>query len=204
MTTVVAEPTRPITSWPTPRRSAERRTHPVPTPDLMRRLDACDPSAWDAVVAQYGGVVRAQARSILRGHTDVDDACQRTWVALMTHALGIADPTRLAGWLATTARREALSIARSHGREVPTDSPREICAPDDPTLPVLTAELVVALHRALGELPPTQRALMTAMLDDDATYDRVSALLGMPRGSIGPTRARALVALRRALAAYAA
>jgi RNA polymerase sigma factor (sigma-70 family) len=205
VTTVVAAPTEPLATWPVaaPRRSPET-ARDLPTHDLMARLDACDPSAWDDVVAQYGGVVRANARAVLRDHTDVDDACQRTWVALMTHALRITDPARLAGWLATTARREALSIARSRGREMPTERPDDVAAPDDPTLPVLAAEMVVALHRALRQLPPTQRALMTAMLDDDATYDRVSAVLGMPRGSIGPTRARALATLRRSLAAYAA
>lgn len=182
---------------------APRRAPEQPTHDLMARLDACEPSAWDEVVAQYGGVVRANARAVLRNHTDVDDACQRTWVALMTHALRVTDPTRLAGWLATTARREALSIARSRGRELPAEPQQETAAPDDPTEPVLAGEMVAALRRAVGQLPPTQRALMTAMLRDDATYDDISALLGMPRGSIGPTRARALTTLRRALAAYA-
>lgn len=209
MTTAVAAPVEPLTArLAAPRRSPEHArqlpTRELPTRDLMARLDACDPSAWDVVVAQYGGVVRSHARAILRDHTDVDDACQRTWIALMTHATRITDPARLAGWLATTARREALSIARSRGRELPTERHDEVAAPDDPELPVLAAEMVIALHRALRQLPPTQRALMTAMLDDDATYDRVSAVLGMPRGSIGPTRARALAALRRSLAAYAA
>lgn len=205
MTTAVAAPSEPRTARSTvrPRRSPAP-ARDLPTHDLMVRLDACDPTAWDVVVAQYGGVVRAHARAILRDHTDVDDVCQRTWVALMTHALRITDPTRLPGWLATTARREALSLARSRGRELPTERPDDVAAPDDPAQPVLAAEMVVALHRALRQLPPTQRALMTAMLDEDATYDRVSSVLGMPRGSIGPTRARALTALRRALAAYGA
>jgi RNA polymerase sigma factor (sigma-70 family) len=170
-------------------------------------IAARDDMQWADIVAEYSGVVRGAARSVLRTSVDVDDACQRTWIALMKHANSIIEPAALPGWLATTARREALSILRTGHREVPAETADERTpAPMDqvdPSLRLLDEEISEALRDAIAELPATQRTLMEALLAEDASYDSVSADLGMPRGSIGPTRARALVSLRRSLASYA-
>ena len=47
------------------------------------------------------------------------------------------------------------------------------------------------------ELPEKRRELLLLLLaDPPLSYDEISARLGIPRGSIGPTRARALEQLR--------
>ena len=56
------------------------------------------------------------------------------------------------------------------------------------------------------ELPEKRRELLLMLLaDPPVSYDEISARLGIPRGSIGPTRARALEQLRssRALRGWA-
>ena len=65
---------------------------------------------------------------MLRSDADVDEAVQRTWVLLLRNADRIDDPRCLPGWLATTARREALAVLRpssapSRARTSPTGSP---------------------------------------------------------------------------------
>jgi RNA polymerase sigma factor (sigma-70 family) len=63
-----------------------------------------------------------------------------------------------------------------------------------------------ALREALLELPESRRELLLLLLaDPPLSYDEISARLGIPRGSIGPTRARALEQLResRALRSWA-
>ena len=49
----------------------------------------------------------------------------------------------------------------------------------------------------MTELPEKRRELLLLLLaDPPLSYDEISARLGIPRGSIGPTRARALEQLR--------
>jgi DNA-directed RNA polymerase specialized sigma24 family protein len=54
------------------------------------------------------------------------------------------------------------------------------------------------VRSALGTLPPHQRTLLLVLHSGPArSYEAVGAALGMPVGSIGPTRGRALERLRR-------
>ena len=65
---------------------------------------------------------------------------------------------------------------------------------------LLADERRVALWDALSRLSEAcQRLLRVLMADPEPTYDEVSRALGMPIGSIGPTRGRCLQHLRREL-----
>jgi len=56
------------------------------------------------------------------------------------------------------------------------------------------------LHNAMKELSEPHRQLLALLFADPApSYAEISALLAVPIGSIGPTRARLLHTLRRAL-----
>ena len=53
------------------------------------------------------------------------------------------------------------------------------------------------MREALAELPTDRRRLLELLVaDPPASYDEISRTLGIPIGSIGPTRARALTQLR--------
>jgi hypothetical protein len=62
----------------------------------------------------------------------------------------------------------------------------------------LLPERDAALWRAFETLSSRCRALLRVIVGSPPpTYDELSAALGMPIGSIGPTRARCLERLRR-------
>lgn len=62
---------------------------------------------------------------------------------------------------------------------------------------LLAVERHEALLMGLAELPDRQRSLLMLLLEDPPLpYEEVSARLGLPIGSIGPTRGRALTRLR--------
>jgi RNA polymerase sigma factor (sigma-70 family) len=159
-----------------------------------------DELIWDEVVKRYGRLVRSSVRAILTG-PDGEDAVQATWLALLRGASSIRDPQRLPGWLAITARREALAIAQRRRRETPMVDVGDRLAPmdDDNLAGVLRGELQKALVSAIEALPRTQRSVMQALLHTSMSYDRLSRELQVPRGSIGPTRARAIANLRHEL-----
>jgi RNA polymerase sigma factor (sigma-70 family) len=63
---------------------------------------------------------------------------------------------------------------------------------------VLRAERHAALREALTHLPARCQQLITLLTEDPPVpYAQISATLGIPAGSIGPTRSRCLAKLRR-------
>ncbi|MFJ9517069.1 hypothetical protein ACIRPK_02195 [Kitasatospora sp. NPDC101801] len=65
---------------------------------------------------------------------------------------------------------------------------------------VLTAARERAVRRALARLPGRCPELMTALAEaPELTYRQLAERLGLPRGSIGPTRSRCLACLRALL-----
>jgi RNA polymerase sigma factor (sigma-70 family) len=169
--------------------------------ELLDALAAGDESTWQTTVRRYEGLLRSAARVVLRSDADVDEAVQRTWVLLFRNADRINDPQRLPGWLSTTARREALAILRGQQRAIPSEDVADRVAPDDSDVAtaMMDAELRRALDEAVEKLPLSQRLIVQALLREPASYDALSAELGIPRGSLGPLRGRAVRALRTQL-----
>jgi RNA polymerase sigma factor (sigma-70 family) len=125
----------------------------------------------------------------------------RSWLKLLEHVGNIKDPNCVGAWLATTARRECLRILRHAGRIDPLgDVPETADGGPDVDEGLLTSERDAHLWRAFEALGPRDQALLRMLAADPApSYEEIGAALGMPVGSIGPTRARALARLRRAL-----
>jgi RNA polymerase sigma factor (sigma-70 family) len=162
-----------------------------------------DQSAWDALVERYLPLVSSViGRHRLVG-ADADDVNQTVWLRLVEHLGDIREPEALPGWIATTTRNECLRVLRRMQRAIPVD-PQGPSALDRPVVvrdveDVLVEELrLQALRQAVEELPPARRDLLLLLLvDPPLPYSEISARLGMPVGSIGPTRARVLDQLRR-------
>jgi RNA polymerase sigma factor (sigma-70 family) len=157
-----------------------------------------DPQAWNTLVRRFDPKLRAVARSYRLSSSDVDDVVQATWVKCFEHIREIRNPSAISSWLKTTTRRNALATLQMPVRERVTDDP---CLGDGadthgPEEIVLAAELRETLLRAMQPLPERHRALMVAFATEASTeYSEISAQLAIPRGSIGPIRARALTRL---------
>jgi RNA polymerase sigma factor (sigma-70 family) len=160
-----------------------------------------DEAAWDALVDAFAGMLWAIARSYRLGQADAGDAVQTTWLRLVENLDRIEDPRRLPGWLATTVRRECLRILRRSGRETTGGQDwSDVLVADTPPIDtaLLADERDAALWRALHALGQRcQELLRVLMATPPPSYAVVSAALGMPVGSIGPSRGRCLDQLRR-------
>jgi RNA polymerase sigma factor (sigma-70 family) len=174
-------------------------TRPAPTTaDLLQAAGDGDLSAWERLVRRYEPVVTATIRSYRLQEADARDAEQRTWLRLLEHHRGVRKPEALGSWLAVTARRECLCILRDARRVVPSTEVEPPPDPDgDPERRVVEADTAGQLLRLVSLLPPRACMLLTALFDDDPpAYAELSRRTGIPVGSIGPTRARALQQLR--------
>ncbi|PPK64539.1 sigma-70 family RNA polymerase sigma factor [Actinokineospora auranticolor] len=172
--------------------------------ELLGRAVAGDQQAWRALVQRYSRLVWRVARAHRLDAADAADVSQNTWIALTEHAAAIRMPDRLAGWLATTARRECLRVLERRGREVPVDRPGELdLAPDDswPEVAVLRSDRDDLLWSALTALSERCRKLLGLLaFAPELTYPRLARALGLSPASVGRTRGRCLGDLRRKLA----
>lgn len=172
--------------------------------DLIGRARNGDQQAWTTLVQRYANLVWSVARSYRLNHADAADVCQTTWLRLAEHLGRLRDPARLPGWLATTARRESLRVLAGRRRETPGELPDE--ADHDgasvPEMVALTSDRDSRLWGAFRELSERcQQVLRILACAPELSYAEVGKVIGVPVGSIGPTRGRCLDILRRRLPA---
>jgi RNA polymerase sigma factor (sigma-70 family) len=173
--------------------------------ELVRRALEGDSMCWEVLARRHWTYLLAVARSYRVGE-DAQDVVQVAWLRLLTHAGSIRDTDRVRSWLAAVVRHECLRLLSTRRREQLADDEQlfEVASQREqgstPEQMALQGEARALVRKAFAALPERQQALL-ALLDDPETSDyRVaSTRLGMPRGSIGPTRQRGLRRLRRNL-----
>jgi RNA polymerase sigma factor (sigma-70 family) len=171
--------------------------------ELVAGIRAGDESAWRAMTEQYEPLLRWLARRCGLPAEDAGDAVQLTWLRCLEHIDQLADADKLNGWLVTICRRESIRLATKARREVLLSQPdmvrriehrREEC---DPCTQAALRDQRNRLYHAIMALPGRQRAILVELLKrEDQSYLDLSRRLGLPVGSIGPTRQRAVTRLR--------
>ncbi len=177
-----------------------------PVPGWVRAAAAGDARAWEQLVDRYNGLVWSICRAHRMSDDDAADAVQLTWLHLLENLERIRDPRRLAGWLATTCRRECQALLRRSKSSVAVEEEtidRLLGGSAPADEPVLTADQHAVLWKAFHLLSEwCQRVLRALVVDADQgppSYRLVAAQLDTAPGSLGPTRARCLNQLRKLL-----
>jgi RNA polymerase sigma factor (sigma-70 family) len=170
---------------------------------LVDRAVDGDEAAWGDLVDRYAPLVWAVCLRSGLTRSDAEDVVQAVWLRLLEHLPRLRVAEALPGWIVTTTRRECVQ----HARSAQARRSREAPLPVDPALQegadgvdegLLRAERYDALRAAFAQLDERCRRLLAVLMSDPPpSYAKVSADLAMPIGSIGPTRARCLDALRR-------
>ena len=81
--------------------------------ELVTRARNGDRQAWDALVERYAPLIWAICRRYRLDAADAEDVGQGVWLHLIEQLDRLRDPAALAGWLATTARRECIRVLRA-------------------------------------------------------------------------------------------
>jgi RNA polymerase sigma factor (sigma-70 family) len=175
--------------------------HDKTVAELVQAAQSGDFEAWNDLVRQFLPLVRAVINRVRLSPADAADVNQTVWLRLVEHLDDLRDPRALPGWLATTARREALRSIEAKKRVTPIDPQdsgiERIESPGEVDDLILKAERAQAVRDGLAELPAGRRQLLELLVaEPPLSYEEISRTLGIPIGSIGPTRARALAQLR--------
>ena len=186
--------------------AAEERVELNPNPAdiarLVRQAAEGDRSAWERLVDQYARLIRSITAEFKLAESDAADVAQTTWLRLLEHIGRIQYPDRVGSWLAATARNECLRSLAARRRvvlghdEAELDHAAAVVALEiDERL--LADERARVVRDAVSALPSRwQRLLEMLIADPPVPYNQISDQLGLPIGSIGPTRGRCLARLR--------
>jgi RNA polymerase sigma factor (sigma-70 family) len=171
---------------------------------LVARAAGSDEGAWHEIVERYAPLVWSICARYRLSSADIEDVRQTVWLGLVEQLGNLREPAALPGWLATTTQRECLRVLRASRRyEAFGGDPDDSVLAAEADRAVIEEEILLAernakLRAALAELGEDDRRLLTLLLSDPPlTYARISEILGIPPGSIGPTRGRCLARLRR-------
>jgi RNA polymerase sigma factor (sigma-70 family) len=151
-------------------------------------------------VDQYARLIWAMTREFKLVESDAADVVQVTWLRLLEHIDRLEHPARVGSWLAATARNECLrSVAARRKFVLVHDETALDGAAMQPEADerLLADERAQAVREALDRLPWQWRRLMELLMaDPPVSYAEISDQLGLPVGTIGPTRGRSLARLR--------
>lgn len=166
--------------------------------ELLARAATRDEKAWEAIVDRFSGLVWSIVRGYRLGPAAEADVFQTVWLRLAENVERIREPDRLAGWLARTAKNEAVAIVRQRQRTTPSEDVGDSLSIDgDHDRSILRSESDEAVASGLARLSPQCQELLRLLVADPAvSYAEISEIVGVAVGSIGPTRARCLDRLR--------
>ena len=168
---------------------------------LLRRVIEGDQRAWDELVGRFGGLVWSIARGYRLGAL-TDDVVQTVWLRLAENCDRIRDPERLAAWLATTTRNEALRVSKKQARMLSVGDVPEVADNTVSSLEELITDddTLVQVMQAFAKLSPADQNLLRLLCSvPPLDYATIAAMIDRPIGSIGPSRERTLARLRKLL-----
>jgi RNA polymerase sigma factor (sigma-70 family) len=167
--------------------------------ELAEHFRAGDEHALRLTYDRYGGAVFHLATRLLSNRSDAEDVTQATFVAAW-QGRGTFDPERggMLSWLLGIARRKAVDRLRAAARDdrvtATVRALPEPAAPEDSPERVLD-RLVIADE--LAQLPAEQRRTLELAFYDDLTHPQISAVTGLPLGTVKSHIRRGMENLRR-------
>lgn len=187
--------------------------------DLLRACRKGDSRAWETLMDKYERLVFSIPLGYGLSREDAADISQLTFTIFMQSMDSLRDDSRLGAWLATVARRHTWRLMEKNRREG-TSGKEDLAGrdfagsglADDSGVggaAILFGgdesperwETVQWLDQGLAKVGAKCRELLSILYFDEESPSYIDAAerLGMPIGSIGPTRARCLKRLKEAL-----
>jgi len=168
--------------------------------NLIARCREGDETAWRTLLDRFDALILSIPRRYGLDDEGCDEVYGEVCYKLVSSLDSIREPDALPKWLILTSTRTTWRVARRQTRmELPGDDLPEPTDDDPPEQFVLRLEREQIVREGLAALSERCRAILDALYfaPEPGDYDAISERLGIPRGSIGPTRARCLERMRR-------
>lgn len=169
-----------------------------PLPELVRRAQAGEMSAFEEMVRACQGRVLRLCLRLLGGSVEAQDVAQETFVAAYTH-LKQLDPRRSPlAWLTTVATRRCLNRLRSQKSRVEPETDT-LTSPDEPDQLWLRKQDQHRVQGAILQLAETGRAVVVLYYLEEWNCRQIGETLGMTESNVKVTLHRSRERLRALL-----
>lgn len=185
--------------------AAPRADRPARLAACLERAKAGDLAALDEVVDELNPLLWSVARAEGLTNEDAADVVQTTWLELVRQMHTIRSPLALTAWLIRATKREAWHTSSRRRKRAGPDVDLLDDLPDttpDPAEQAVSRGVHGVLWEHFAKLSERCKLLLRVIAHADRPdYAGIAEALGMPHGSIGPTRGRCLAKLRAMLLA---
>lgn len=165
--------------------------------ELAAQAMAGSDAAFARLVERHQAVVRGFLRRTLGGGwAEADDVAQDVFLAAWGSMRSLKSPDSVRAWLLGLAWRRAQDRIRGRRR----GAARDAAWLEADTAPQgVSAEDLIAMARALADLPADQRACVALCLADGLSHAEAALALGLPLGTVKSHVARGRGRLIQAL-----
>jgi len=164
---------------------------------LVVRWQRGDREAFEEMVKLWEKPLFFYLRRMAATEADAWELLQEIWLKTLKSLGSLRDPRALPAFLYTIARNAALSRLRRHefnNGPYPDQIPDER-SPDG----CIEFDNVEQVHHALDQLPLPQREALTLFFLQDLSLEEISAVLGVPLGTVKSRLHYGKLALRKIL-----
>jgi RNA polymerase sigma-70 factor, ECF subfamily len=170
--------------------STAARPEPNET-ELLRRAQKGDPQAFGALVERYQRRVVGVAFAVVHNQDDALELAQETFVRAFENVSKFESRSSFSTWLYRIAANLAIDFRRRESRHTilrGEDAENEIqrlpSTRGDSFVETSRRELNQRLRDALKELTPEHRAVILLREVEGLSYDEISEVLQVPRGTV--------------------
>lgn len=164
---------------------------------LVKHCLAGNEDAWEVLITRYSRLIYSIPLRFGLSRAVADEIFQETSLLILEKLDTIRDVDRLSAWIVTSTRRLCIQHWRRTSKVQLDDIDtfeNDLGENDNVDEEIDLMAQRTMIKKALSEIPPRDRDLITALFLEDPpwTYDEISEKLGIPTGSIGPTRKRSI------------
>lgn len=176
----------------------------LPDPDLIEACLKGNEHAWEILLTRYARLIYSIPLRYGLSESDAADVFQNVSILLLKNLQYLRDRERLGAYVAITTRRECWRLIRRLRAEGSADIYELEEYPDDSTKledVFQRMEQQAVVHAAVDQLAQRCRTMLTLMFYQEPrpSYSEIAEQVGVPEGSIGPTRARCMEKLLKIL-----
>jgi RNA polymerase sigma-70 factor (ECF subfamily) len=159
------------------------------------RAGTGDVAAYVQLVERYRAPLISYVYGLTSRREEAEELAQEAFCRVWEKLPTLRDRSKLVGWLYRIARNLAVSAARR---------PRATALVSDPVEPPRPrcSGSLLAVHRALGELPEPQRIIIALRHFSGLSPDEIATVLALPAGTVRSRLSRAYDKLRPILAKH--
>ena len=174
--------------------------------ELISKVKAGEMAAFDELMRRYQKRVYFLALKMVRDHDSADDAVQDAFVKAYYGINRFKEDRPFYPWIYRIAMNVCINQLNRRKRQVRFPGDIEMpaglaseSAYSNPEKSLAEDETRARLLRALDSLPPLQKAVLVLRAQENLSYEEISSMLKIPKGTVMSRLSRARDKLKEAL-----